>query len=146
MSSLRQKPVKTNVIVGDPVSDFLTRIRNAGERYHGEVRMPSSRMKEEVARVLHEEGYISAYEVQGEGPTKLLVIKLKYKGKRGRERVITGLERVSKPSRRIYVGADDIPFVMGGMGITVLSTSQGIMTGHQAKESRIGGEVLCNVW
>ena len=144
--SLRQKPARTDVVVGDPISDLLTRIRNAGERYHSKIRVPSSRMKEEIARVLQEEGFIEGYETEGEDAKRLLTIKLKYKGKRGRQRVITELKRVSKPSRRIYVGADEIPYVMGGMGITILSTSHGIMTGQQAKANRIGGEVLCNVW
>ena len=144
--SLKTKPTKMNVVVGDPIADLLTRIRNAGMRYMHEIHLPHSRMKEEVTRVLAEEGFIDRYEVQGEGQKRSLVIGLKYKGKRGRERVIRGMERVSKSSRRIYVGVDDIPYVMGGMGITVLSTSQGVMTGHQAKKLRIGGEVLCNVW
>jgi len=135
-----------NVIVGDPIADLLTRIRNAGERYQNELRLPSSRMKAEIARVLYEEGYIEGYDVVGEAPKQALVVKLKYKGKRGRERVITGMKRVSRLSKRIYVSADEIPYEMGGMGIAILSTSQGVMTGQQAKANRIGGEVLCNVW
>ena len=135
-----------NVVVGDPIADLLTRIRNAGQRYMHEIRLPHSRMKEEIARILTEEGFVEKYEVLGEGQKRILVIGLKYKGKRGRERVIRDMERVSKSSRRIYVGVDEIPYVMGGMGITVLSTSQGVMTGHQAKKLRIGGEVLCNIW
>lgn len=139
------KKVKT-VWLSDPIGDMLTRIRNAQERYHPEVSLPSSKMKEEIARILKEEGYIEGYEVRADGAKRILTLKLKYKGKRGRERVIQGLKRVSKPGRRIYVGADEIPYVLGGLGIAILSTSQGIMTGHEARRRRIGGEVLCYVW
>ena len=144
--ALKAKPIKTNVIVSDPISDLLTRMRNAIERNQYEVGLPASKMKEEVVRVLQAEGYIESYLVQGEVPQKLLTIKLKYKGKRNRERVIHGLERVSKPGRRIYASVDEIPFVMGGLGISILSTPNGVMTGQQAKKLRIGGEVICNVW
>jgi small subunit ribosomal protein S8 len=133
-------------VLSDPIADMLTRIRNASERYHAEVRMPSSRLKEEVARVLKEEGFIGDYKVYEDGPRRTLILTLKYKGKRGKDRVIHGLERVSKPSRRVYVSADEIPSVLGGLGITILSTSQGVMTGHEARRRGIGGEVLCNVW
>jgi small subunit ribosomal protein S8 len=131
----------------DPVADMLTRIRNANERYHSEVIMYSSKVKEQIARILQEQGYIEGFHVQAEESHKrTLTVKLKYKGKRGRERVIHGLERISRPGRRIYVGAGEIPQVMGGLGITVLSTSQGLMSGHEARTRRIGGEVVCHIW
>lgn len=130
----------------DPIADMLTRIRNANERFLPEVRLPSSRLKEEIARVLEEEGYITGYKVEEDGAKRTMTIFLKYKGKRGKERVITGLERVSKPSRRIYLGKDEIPKVHGGLGIAILSTSQGIMTDREARERGIGGELLCEVW
>lgn len=140
-----RKRVKT-VLVGDPIGDMLTRICNANERYHPEVRMPSSRLKEEIARILKEEGFIQDYRVEREGAKRVLTLQLKYKGKKGKERVIQGLKRVSKPSRRLYVGADEIPRVRGGLGIAILSTSQGVMTDHEARRRRVGGEVLCYVW
>lgn len=133
-------------LLSDPIADMLTRIRNANERYHPEVRLPCSRLKEELARILKEEGFIGDYKVYGDGLKRTLTLTLKYKGKRGKDRVIHGLERVSKPSRRVYVGADEVPSVLGGLGITILSTSQGVMTGHEARRHGIGGEVLCNVW
>jgi small subunit ribosomal protein S8 len=140
-----KKKVKT-VLLGDPIGDMLARIRNANERYHPEVSMPASRLKEEIARILKEEGFIQDYRVEQEGVKRILTLQLKYKGKRGKERVIQGLKRVSKPSRRVYVGADEIPRVRGGLGIAILSTSQGVMTGQDAQRRRIGGEVLCYVW
>lgn len=132
--------------LSDPIADMLTRIRNANERYRPQVSLPSSRIKEEIARILKEEGFIEDYQIERDGVKRTLTLKLKYKGKRKKERVIRGLERVSRPSRRIYVGTGEIPQVMGGLGITILSTSQGIMTGHEARRRRIGGEVLCNIW
>lgn len=126
---------------------MLTRIRNANERYHPETSMYSSKLKEEVARLLKQQGYIEDFQVkEEEASRRTLTLQLKYKGKRGRERVIHGIKRVSRPSRRIYVGVAEIPHVMGGLGVTILSTSQGILSGHEAKVRRIGGEVLCNVW
>ena len=139
------KKVKT-VWLSDPIADMLTRIRNATERYHPEVSLPSSKIKEEIARILKEEGFIEDYGVRADGAKKILTLTLKYKGKRGKEKVIRGLKRVSKPGRRVYVGADEIPHVLGGLGISILSTSQGIMTGQEARRRRIGGEVLCYVW
>lgn len=135
-----------SVAVSDAVADLLTRIRNASERFHSKVRLPSSRMKEEIARVLHEEGFIAGYEVERDGPQKTLVLELKYKGKRDKEPVIRGLQRVSRPSLRVYAGADEIPQVLGGLGVTIVSTSQGVMTGKEARHRHIGGEVLCQVW
>lgn len=131
----------------DPIADMLTRIRNANERYKLEVRMHSSKLREELARLLKDEGYIEGFQVQpDEGNKRVLTVKLKYKGKRGRERVIHGLERVSRPGCRIYVGADEIPHVMGGLGVAVLSTPQGVMSGREARQRRLGGEVLCKIW
>jgi small subunit ribosomal protein S8 len=138
--------VKTAVAT-DPLADMFTRIRNANERYHAEVSMYSSHLKEQVARLLKEQGYLEDVQVkEEEGSKRILTLKLKYKGKRGRERVIHGLQRVSRPGRRIYVGVDEIPQVMGGLGVAILSTSQGILSGQEAKSRRIGGEVLCQVW
>jgi small subunit ribosomal protein S8 len=130
----------------DPIADMLTRIRNANQRLHEEIRLPSSHMLEEIARILEKEGFIRGYEVEDSDGKRTLILFLKYKGKRRKERVISDLERVSKPSRRIYVGKDEIPQVLGGAGIAILSTSQGIMTGKEARRLGIGGELLCKVW
>lgn len=130
----------------DPIADMLTRIRNANHRGHQEVRLPSSRLKEELARILEGEGFINGYEVWEDEGKRTLVLFLKYKGKRQKERVIRGLERVSKPSRRVYVGKDEIPQILGGVGIAILSTSQGLMTDKEARQRGIGGELLCKAW
>lgn len=134
----------------DPIADMLTRIRNANKRYHKEVSVPASKLKEELARILKEEGYIEDFKLikeDGDGNGKgTIVLSLKYKGKRAKERVISGIERVSKPGRRVYVGAQEIPEVLNSLGITILSTSSGVMTGKQARKLGIGGEVMCNVW
>lgn len=135
-----------NVVVSDPVGDMLTRIRNANERYRETATMPSSHMKESIAQILQDEGFINGFEVSDGGPQRVLTVRLKYKGGRRRERVIQDLERVSRPSRRVYVGADEIPSVLGGLGIAILTTSHGILTDHQARQKRVGGEVLCYVW
>ena len=133
--------------MSDPVADMLTRIRNAMMREHPTVSMPLSNTKEAVARVLKEEGYIEDYLVLPESPQSVLQVKLKYVGdRRNRRSVITGLERISKPGRRIYVGKKEIPWVLSGMGIAVVTTSQGIMTGQKARRLGIGGEVICKVW
>ncbi len=128
----------------DPIADMLTRIRNALAARHQRVDIPASKIKTEIARVLKEEGYINTFKVIGEGPHKTLRIYLKY-GPEG-EDVITHLERVSKPGRRVYVGAEEIPYVLQGLGICILTTSQGIMTGHEARRRHIGGEVLCYIY
>ncbi|GIU84329.1 MAG: 30S ribosomal protein S8 [Acidimicrobiales bacterium] len=130
----------------DPIADMLTRIRNANAAMHDEVRMPSSKMKENLADVLRREGYIEDYRVEEEGGPhrRILTIKLKYSP--DRQRVITGLRRISKPGRRIYTRSDSIPRVLGGLGIAVLSTSQGLLTDEEARRRRIGGEVICYVW
>ena len=130
----------------DPIADMLTRIRNANKALHDRVDMPNSRLKEEIARILKEEGYIRDYHVEEKEqlPYKLLVIELKYG--RSRERVLTGLKRVSKPGRRIYAGKDRLPRVLGGMGTAILSTSRGVITSRTAEREGIGGEVICFVW
>ena len=130
----------------DPVADMLTRIRNANKALHDRVEMPNSKLKEEIARILKEEGYVRDYHVveARELPYKVLVIELKYG--RSRERVLTGLKRISKPGRRIYAGKDRLPRVLGGMGTAILSTSRGVITSRTAEREGIGGEVICFVW
>ncbi len=133
--------------MSDPIADMLTRVRNALQRQHPAVSMPHSKEKEAIARVLKEEGYIEDFEVLPEKPFSVLRLTLKYVGdRRDRRAVITNLERVSKPGRRIYVGRNEIPWVLNGMGIAILTTSHGIMTGQQARRRGVGGEVLCKVW
>lgn len=128
----------------DPIADMLTRIRNANTALHDAVEMPGSTLKAEVARVLKDQGYITDYELRDAEVGTELVVRLKYD--RDRRRVISGLERVSKPGRRVYVDRTSIPKVLGGMGISVISTSQGIITGHEARRRGVGGEVICSVW
>ena len=132
----------------DPISDMLARIRNATLARQARVEMPSSRLKVEIARILENEGYIQGHKVidaqPGERPQALLRVFLKY-GPRG-ERVITGLERVSRPGRRVYFGRDEVPEVLAGLGTSILTTSRGVMTGREAVKNGVGGEVLCNVW
>ena len=128
----------------DPISDLLTRIRNAATAKHSEVRVPASRMKAEVVKILSAEGYIGEYSVEKDGPQGSINIHLKYVHRGAR--AITGLERVSRPGRRVYCGKDEIPKVLNGMGITIVSTSKGVMTGSACRRLGIGGEVLCNVW
>ncbi len=133
--------------MSDPIADMLTRIRNAIQREHPAVSIPHSKTKEAIAQVLKDEGYIEDYQVLPERPQAVLRLKLKYTGdRRNRRSIITGLDRVSKPGRRIYVGKTDIPWVLNGMGIAVLTTSRGVMTGQQARRQGVGGEVLCRVW
>lgn len=127
----------------DPIADMLTRIRNAFMAGHDQVQIPSSVIKGEIARVLAEEGYVESYEITEEGIKKTITVKLKY-GPDGKA-AIEEIKRISKPSRRVYVGKDDIPRVRGGMGISILSTSSGIMTGVAARSQKIGGEILCTV-
>jgi small subunit ribosomal protein S8 len=131
-------------VLTDPVADMLTRIRNANKALHDTTSMPSSKLKVEIARLLKQEGYITDFSVESGDSFDLLVIKLKYG--RGRERVLTDLKRVSKPGRRIYARKDRLPRVLGGMGISILSTSSGLMTSRKAAEEGVGGEVVCFVW
>ena len=128
----------------DPIADMLTRIRNANKAMHDRAEMPSSRMKREIARVLKAEGYIKDFRVVEGTPFDTLVIELKF-GK-DRQRVLTDLKRISKPGRRIYARKDRLPRVLGGLGTSILSTSTGIITGRQAAEQGVGGEVIAFVW
>jgi small subunit ribosomal protein S8 len=128
----------------DPVADMLARIRNANKALHEHVEMPTSRLKEGIARILQEEGYITDYHVRTGESFDTLVIQLKYG--RSRERIITDLKRVSKPGRRVYARKDRLPRVLGGMGVAILSTSTGLITSRTAEEKGIGGEVVCFVW
>ena len=127
----------------DPIADMLTRVRNAFMVGHSHVEIPGSVIKGEIAKVLTEEGYVESYKVTQEGVKKTITIKLKYGP--GGKAAVEEIKRISKPSRRIYVGKDDIPRVRGGMGISILSTSNGIMTGVAARNKKIGGEILCTV-
>jgi len=132
--------------MSDPIADMLTRIRNAGSAKLPEVLMPASKLKIAVAEVLKEQGYIADYSLQNEGtPEKSITLQLKYKGKHS-EHVVEGIERISKPSCRVYVDNDHIPRVLGGLGVAIISTSQGVMTGRAAQKQNLGGEVLCYVW
>ena len=133
----------------DPIADMLTRIRNAVTAKHTRVDMPASRIKADISRILQDEGYIQGFKVLDEtdgksGSAKLLRLFLKY-GPRG-ERLITGVERISRPGRRVYFGRDDVPEVLAGLGTSILTTSRGVMTGKAAVKAGVGGEVLCNVW
>ncbi len=130
-------------MVTDPIADMLTRIRNALMAKKEEVRIPASRMKREIARILKEEGFIEDFYVEDKGVQGEIVIKLKYyKG----ESVIRGLRRVSKPGRRIYVSKEELPKVLGGLGIAVISTSKGVMTDKECRKLGIGGEYICEIW
>lgn len=131
----------------DPIADLLTRIRNALLAEHTSVAIPHSKAKAAIAQILKDEGYVEDVTINEGEPFNIIDIKLKYWGKRRERRpVITNLKRVSKPGRRIYVGKDDIPWVLSGMGISILTTPKGIMTGQQARRMGIGGEVVCYVW
>ncbi len=128
----------------DPVADMLTRVRNANMVGHERVEIPASKLKMEITRTLHEEGYIRNYRWIDDNKQGILRIYLKYG--EGKEKVITGLKRISKPGRRVYVKADQLPNVYGNLGISILSTSQGIKTASECRKSGIGGEVLCYIW
>lgn len=135
--------------VNDPIADMLTRIRNAVMARQSAVAVPSSKMKVEIARIMKEEGYLDHYElVEGDVPgKKILRLKIKYVGeRRARRPVISGLVRVSKPGRRIYVKKSEIPWVLSGMGIAILSTPKGVMSGTRARQLGVGGELLCKIW
>jgi small subunit ribosomal protein S8 len=132
----------------DPIADMLARIRNATVARHSRVEIPTSRLKVEIARILENEGYIQSFKVidpeTGVRPQGLIRIQLKY-GPRG-ERVISGLQRISRPGRRVYLGRNEVPDVLGGLGTSILTTSRGVMTGREAIKAGVGGEVLCNIW
>ena len=128
----------------DPIADFLTRIRNGMNADHDDVEIPASRFKIELARILREQGYIEDYETEHVGVGDVLRVRLKYTV--DRQPVITGIQRVSRPGRRTYVNAGEIPKVLGGMGTAIVSTSRGVMTGHEARKAGVGGEVVAYVW
>ena len=133
----------------DPIADMLTRIRNAVSAGHTLVAMPSSKLKIEIAKIMKDEGYLEGFDVADseQSPQKVLRLKIKYVGERRERRpVISGIERVSKPGRRIYTKKQDIPWVLSGIGVAILSTPKGVMTGARARQLGVGGEILCKVW
>ena len=130
--------------ITDPIADMLTRIRNAGNARHASVDVPASKMKKAIAQILLDEGYIKSFEVVEDGTQGIIRIQLKYLA--GKEKVISGLRRVSKPGLRVYAGADELPRVLKGLGIAIISTSKGVMTDKKARELNVGGEVLAFVW
>ena len=129
--------------ITDPIADMLTRIRNANSARHDTVDVPASNMKKSIAQILLDEGYIKSYQIVDDGTQGVIHITLKYNGK---DKVITGLRRVSKPGLRVYVGADELPRVLRGLGIAIISTSKGVMTDKKARANHVGGEVLAFVW
>jgi small subunit ribosomal protein S8 len=132
------------MVMTDPIADMLTRIRNANMAYKDEIVLPSSTLKERIAEILLREGYVNGVDVQGEGKDRRMTIQLRYGP--NRQRTISGIERVSKPGKRIYAGRGEIPRVLGGLGVAILSTSQGLLTDRQAAKRGIGGEVLARIW
>jgi small subunit ribosomal protein S8 len=129
--------------MSDPIADMLTRIRNANQALLPEVAMSHSNMRESIAKILKREGYVTDVAVEGKAATKTIKLKLKYQGRKG---VIAGLKRVSTPGLRRYVGATEIPRVLGGMGISILSTPRGVLSGTEARKQNVGGELLCYIW
>jgi len=132
------------MVMTDPIADMLTRIRNGNHAKHEFVDIPSSKIKKEIANILLEEGYIKGFDVIDDGKQGIIRVELKYQ--QNKERVITGIKRISKPGLRVYVNKDETPRVLGGLGIAVLSTSQGILTDKKARIQGVGGEVICYVW
>jgi len=130
--------------MSDPIADMMTRIRNAVQRRQAHVIMPGSKIKASIAQILQDEGYIGGFEVIEDGQRSSLRIHLRYIN--GREPVISHLERVSKPGRRVYAKSRDVPWVLSGMGVAILTTPMGVMTGREARKQRVGGEVLCYIW
>ena len=130
--------------VNDPIGDMLTRVRNANLAYKDDLLVPASKMNEAILRILSAEGYVGGFEAEGEGIERVFRVMLKYDAKR--QRTITGIQRVSKPGRRVYAGHDGLPRVLGGLGIAIISTSHGVMTDRDASRNGIGGEVLAYVW
>ena len=130
--------------ITDPIADMLTRIRNANSSKHESVNVPASKLKIEIARILNEEGYINGYDVIDDGLQGVIKITLKYAA--NKQKVITGLKRVSKPGLRVYAGKDELPRVLRGLGIAIISTSKGIMTDKEARKANVGGEVLAFIW
>ena len=131
------------MVITDPIADMLTRIRNANNAKHETVDVPASNMKKSIAQILLDEGYIKSYQIVDDGTQGVIHITLKYNGK---DKVITGLRRVSKPGLRVYVGADELPRVLRGLGIAIVSTSKGVMTDKAARAAHVGGEVLAFIW
>ena len=132
------------MVVTDPIADMLTRIRNANQMRYKEVEVPASKMKLEIARILKEEGFINDYKVKKNNVQNIIVLSLKYG--QNKERVITGLKRISKPGLRVYAKATDVPRVLNGLGIAIISTSKGVMTDKNARTESLGGEVLAYIW
>ncbi len=135
----------------DPIADMLTRIRNAVGARHPRVDLPASKLKVEIARILQDEGYIAGFKMVEEpahrpSKTSRQLVRLFLKYGPGGEKVISGIERISRPGRRVYVGRDDVPSVLGGLGVSILTTSRGVMSGRSAHKAGVGGEILCNVW
>jgi len=130
-------------IITDPIADLLVRVKNANQRKHKSVKIPYSKLKEEIVKTILNEGYIISYEIEGDGKEKGIIISLKYKGT---QRVISGVKRISKPGLRVYVTANNIPFVLSGFGTAIISTSNGIVTDKKARQAKIGGEVLAYIW
>jgi small subunit ribosomal protein S8 len=131
-------------VVSDPIADMLTRIRNANSARHSEVRVPASKLKLEIARVLKDEGYLAGYEVEADGNVQ--TIRIIFKSRPDRMRVISGVKRISRPGLRVYARKTEIPRVLGGLGIAILSTAEGVMSGRQALHQGLGGEVLAYIW
>src|SRR4030081_2947199 len=131
-------------VVSDPIADMLTRVRNANSARHPEVRVPASKLKLEIARVLKDEGYIAGYEIESDGVAQSM--RIIFKSRPDRTRVISGVRRISKPGLRVYARKPEIPRVLGGLGIVILSTSHGVMSGQKATKAGLGGEVVCYVW
>jgi small subunit ribosomal protein S8 len=146
MAQVAQKAHKTIGVLSDPIADMLTRLRNANAARHAEVKVPSSKLKVEMAKVLREEGYISGYEVEPAVGHTGEYLKITFKARNDRKRVISGVKRISRPGLRIYARKTEIPRVLGGLGIAIMSTSQGVMSGRQALHAGLGGEVLAYVW
>ena len=131
-------------MITDPIADMLTRIRNANQMRYKEVEVPASKLKNEIARILKEEGFIADYKIKKQDVQDIIVLTLKYGEKK--ERVITGLKKISKPGLRVYAKADEVPRVLNGLGIAIISTSKGVMTDKHARENNLGGEVLAYIW
>ncbi len=132
------------MVMTDPIADMLTRIRNANLAYKDEITMPASNMKARIAQILVDEGYLVGSMVDGDGKDRTITITMKYGP--NRERTITGITRVSKPGSRVYAGRDEVPRVLGGLGVAILSTSRGLLTDRQARRQGVGGEVIARVW
>jgi small subunit ribosomal protein S8 len=145
VTATKNLPKKASAgIVSDPIADMLTRVRNANSARHPEVRVPASKLKLEIARVLKDEGYIAGYEIESDGVSQSM--RIIFKSRPDRTRVISGVKRISRPGLRVYARKTEIPRVLGGLGIVILSTAEGVMAGRQAMRQGLGGEVLCYVW